>query len=327
MTTPSNAASGRTFVVLSVVSAALVCAALAVWVVFGGNRPSSPPTAPLASTAAPPIVGNQLDFAPFALHAPAVSASWAAEREGSAELDAAATEILGLWRAANFVAAMTSRNLLADEGSAAAETDRVYRDELRRWVSARGPEAYRDLSWPAWEMFAGALDALVAAAAARNTTPLEVLENPVDPVSHEFFEAAGDFTEQALRIGLIDADGRPLVERDVMMLVFRYRWFAAARAAFPIEQLMPGPEYREFLRWRIEDGRGIPLDARLRFIDDYVASFGAFPGYPADFARAVAYFNAGDTARAGALVASAAAIDPSLAHFRNLFDTAGSGQR
>lgn len=314
---PKGSRPDRPFLILSTISALLCLAGLALWVVYGGTDREDDGDGGFHPL--PGAIPPAMDFAPFELADSEVLATWTLEMEGSGAPSAADEELLALWHAANFVAAMRARNLLVDEGSTAAETDQAYRESLRRWVSARGPEAYRRLGWTAWNRFDAALGALLDAATERGTTPRLVLENPVDPVSHAFFEAAGDFLDQGMRLGLLDPSGTPIVSRDVMVLVFRYRWLSAARDAFPIERLLPGPEYREFLRWRIEDARGITVEDRLRHIDDYVGRFGEFPTYPADFARAVAWFMVGNAAEAQTALERAIVVDPALSRFRGLF--------
>ena len=111
-----------------------------------------------------------------------------------------------------------------------------------------------------------------------------------------------------MRLGLVGERGELAVRPELVLVLFRAKWFRDIDDLHAMERTMPGPELREYRRWLIEDA-GLPFDARLRAIDDFEATFG-FRRFPVAFAQAVAHHDAGDLEAAVAALAEADRVAP-----------------
>lgn len=265
------------------VAALAVIGALALWVARGTNGGVAPTPAAELTEAGP------VDFPPFILPLDALTPTWDAERAAATEPDAAGAALIDALHRDNYATGVGARGLFEGDASML----RADLDARRRaWTSGRTIEDYRHLSWAAYAPFESALTELLRMAQTTHTPLEELLADPLLTQSHAYYEGCGDFLDAALQYGIVGATGELNVQPEMILIFFRQRWAWSAREIWPIDQILPGLEQQAMMRWRIEDG-GLALEARLALIRRFDTEHG-FTAYPASFARAVAYADAGD---------------------------------
>lgn len=281
----------------------LFAAGLAWWVAAGGeDRPFSPGSAADVMTAASPLA----TFPPLELPSEAFEASWATERNALGTLTPGDEELLASWYAVQLVTALSAVERFDGDGES---LQREHEFLVTEYVRTRGVARFRALGHVAWDRFATTLLALLERSPDHGGVEA-LLQNPLDPVVHAHLEAGGDFARQGLRTGMLSDDGSLHLPPALLRVVFRFGWLSQLRSTFPLEQTMPGPELRVFYRWRIEQAENLPIETRLRWLDEYMTMFGSLGEHPAAYWRAVLLTREGREAEAQALLRTLAAAEP-----------------
>ncbi|MCB9506631.1 MAG: hypothetical protein H6697_03065 [Myxococcales bacterium] len=242
-------------------------------------------------------------FGPFEV-SPEIRSAWDVERAAPAPDGDEARALIDAWQQLNFAEGLSARALFQGDVESVRAALVTRRTE---WIAANGAEAYLRLGWTASRRFATGLDGLLTAA--RGGTPVRaLLEQPLRPEVHAYYEGCGGFMEQALASGLVTDAGELRSTPDALALLFRVKWLADAGAALVADPLPPA-ERAEYQRWRIETLRSAPVDRRLRWLDEYLESHDAVGALSPAAARAAIYAEAGDLDAARAALARAGTPD------------------
>lgn len=292
----SSSTKSRIFA--AVVLVATIGAAV-VWIRGGGG----PEPADGPDSAGPDLSG--LVFPPFVLDVETLAPIWDAERADLPPLDEASVALLDAWHRDNFATGVSARGLF--EGDP-APIRQALEQRRREWAALRTAEDFRRLGWHAYASFEEALTGLLRMANTTGTRLDDLLADPLQPDVHAYYEACGDFLLGAMQHGIVGPVGELHVQPELILVMFRYRWMHEGSETFPTETPLPGPELREFLRWRVENAELSPA-ARLALISRYEREFG-FTAYPAAFARAVTHARGGESERALASLREALAEAP-----------------
>lgn len=280
-------------------------AATFVWVWRGSGGPTPAGSAANGDTPAA-VAPGPIDFPPYTPNADALVVAWDRERAEPLPMDDATSALLDAWHRDNFATGVGARGLFeGDAGALRSDFER----RLRDWTAVRDPSDFLRLSWVAYERFEAATTELLLFTRTTDSSLESLLGDPLLTQVHAYYESGGAFLDGAVEAGLVTDGGELNAPPELLVVLFRYNWVWRAQAIYPVERTLPGPDLREFTRWRLEDA-GLPLERRLDLISTYEQQFG-FTDYPAAFARAVAYADAGqpDDARAALAEALEAAPD------------------
>ncbi len=253
----------------------------------------------------PDLGGEELDFPGFELPVHDLTTLWEAEKRNSADTRPDSLGLLEAIRRVNFAHGLTNQGMF--EGDVEALEEDLH-DRRHRWAEFRTGGDFLHLGWQAQARFENDLRQLLRLANTTDTRLDDLLANPLDSTIHAYFESCGDFLDHARAFGLIGPTGQVLVQPEFFTLLFRRMWANRMSDHWVPDTVLPAIESEEFLRWRVEDG-GLELAERLRLIDRFETEFG-YDDYPADFARAVVYAQADDTASAREAMLSASVADP-----------------
>lgn len=291
-----------------IVLGTLFLGALAVaiaWAVFGGTQRTTPAIAPT-------VQGNgtvaDLAFPDFTFDRDGLREAWATERAALPSPDPLA-DLLDDFYLLNRANALATIGV-APEGSG-VDAEAWHESAVMRTRLA-GFDVWRAAGWSAWDRFERALRAFLEYSASTGVSPPELVLHTDDPIVREYLLACGDFLDVARLLGIVDAEGALHAPPEILTLLFRYRWFSTTSAFVPIEEALSRAERETFFRWRIEAASEVPITTRLEWISRHERDFG-FSSYPVDFARAVAWHDAGDDARARQALDDAIAADPAWA--------------
>ena len=108
------------------------------------------------------------------------------------------------------------------------------------------------------------------------------------------------FRQIAQKEGWLDNDNKIAAsKRNIVRLMHRYQWISVTANQFPIDRIFPPEEMLAAFRYQIEQS-AMPMDNKITHIHEMQNEL---PGsYDYDFAEAILYANAGDTAKACAIL-------------------------
>lgn len=253
-----------------------VVAGVVLWVFGGGDEAGEVPE-----------LAPAVDFPGYGVPE-AVTDAWPTEAP-EVDPDSATAAFLDEWRAANVVHALQTLELFEGDPDAVLIP---FESTARDFATHQSAETLDRASHAAFATFESGLGELLRKATLTETPVRAVLTNPADATAQLAYEACGDFPLFALQQGLIGEAGDLRVTRDVLRLLFRYRWYHQFRAVRPVDQLMPGPELRAFRRWRMERAE-MEADDRARLVAEFDATYG-LDAYPRRFADGVVAWQRGD---------------------------------
>lgn len=233
----------------------------------------------------------------------ALEREWSAEREGlgPAELGEDEQRLIRVFRENNAQAAAA-----AGSDSQLAALSELVSIEINHYVSARGPDRFRQVGWHLADEFMAATAAIEGEAERSGESPQAILQRDA-PESRSLRESVGNFYDFATESGLVHGQGAPQFDRSLLLAVFRFRWFSFAEA-YPPLSLMGDAERIAFLRWRIEAAQGLPLAQRLASLETIEPAYDEI--MDPDAVRAVLYYRAGDVEAAGRLLQRAQTRHP-----------------
>ena len=295
---------------LAIVAALL--GAVGYWVWSGSGTPVPVPGATggsgeVAVAPSGPEGAMELEFPEFRLDTAPLVEAWDAERAVPFEGSDAEASLLDAWHRANFAEGLSARGLFeGDLGALVSDLDR----QRREWSQLKTSEQWLRLGWEAFRSFERGLGDLLRLAETTDTDLNALLDDPIQPIVHQYYEACGGFLENALAFGMVGPTGEMHVQPELFVLLFRYRWAWQAQDTYPTTTSLPSRELAAFTRWRFEDAQ-MDFQARMRLIHQYEREYG-FDGlaYPIEYALAVALAKGGQDERARESLVAALAADP-----------------